>query len=717
MARKKSNNLITTLNRSIANDLPGIKVYFFGDDSYIKELQEIKKKTKCYSKKKIQYYNVSCGFDIETTSTYKNGTKYAFLYEWTFGIDNIIIIGRTIEEFKKLYLQLIEIFSLTTERRLLCYIHNLSFEFQFIKGYFEFEKVFAIKERTPIYAITYGLEFRCSYLLSGYSLAKLAENLKTHKIKKLKGELDYTKIRTPITPLTVNEYRYCVYDVVIILYYIAEKIETDGKITKILLTKTGYAREYTRNETLKRDKSAPWLYYQYYNYIHNMELTIDDYEQLKRAFQGGFTHANAIHSKKTLFNIASYDFTSSYPAIMVLSNSFPVSSFRKSKIKDKNDFNRQLLTYACLFDITIYNIKKRIDVPDSILSKSKCFKVVNPITDNGRIMSADMVSTTVTNIDFQCLKRFYTWDNIEIFNFKIADKGYLPKSYILAVLKLYADKTTLKGVDGKEFEYQNSKELLNALYGMCVTDICKDELTYDNIEGWEKVEKEKEPELNKYNANPRRFIFYAWGVFITALARLNLYTALIEFGNDYIYSDTDSVKVKNYEKHKKYIDDYNNKIIKKIEAVSTYYNIDEKLFKPKTIKGIEKIIGVWDFEGVYQVFKTLGAKRYITMKDNELSFTVSGCSKFSAIPYLIKTYGKYGAFKAFDDDLYIPNSATGKMTHTYIDEPFEEDFTDYNGIVYHIKQKSCIHLEPCDFTLSLSIEYIKLLFAIEEEME
>ena len=132
MVRKRLNNLITTLNRSIASDLPGIKVYFFGDDSYIKELQEIKKKTKCYSKKKIQYYNIPCGFDIETTSTYKNGNKYAFLYEWTFGIDNIIIIGRTIEEFKKLYLQLIEIFSLTTERRLICYIHNLSFEFEVV---------------------------------------------------------------------------------------------------------------------------------------------------------------------------------------------------------------------------------------------------------------------------------------------------------------------------------------------------------------------------------------------------------------------------------------------------------------------------------------------------------------------------------------------------------------------------------------------------------
>ena len=32
---------------------------------------------------------------------------------------------------------------------------------------------------------------------------------------------------------------------------------------------------------------------------------------------------------------------------------------------------------------------------------------------------------------------------------------------------------------------------------------------------------------------------------------------------------------------------------------------------PKTIKGETKTLGVWDFDGFYTDFKTLGAKRYI----------------------------------------------------------------------------------------------------------
>jgi len=51
------------------------------------------------------YINIECGFDIETTSTIIDETvKFAFMYEWTFGIKNsdYICYGRTWEEFIEL---------------------------------------------------------------------------------------------------------------------------------------------------------------------------------------------------------------------------------------------------------------------------------------------------------------------------------------------------------------------------------------------------------------------------------------------------------------------------------------------------------------------------------------------------------------------------------------------------------------------------------------
>ena len=43
--------------------------------------------------------NEAISFDIETTSTYYNGNKVAFMYEWTLDIFDCAIIGRTWFEF------------------------------------------------------------------------------------------------------------------------------------------------------------------------------------------------------------------------------------------------------------------------------------------------------------------------------------------------------------------------------------------------------------------------------------------------------------------------------------------------------------------------------------------------------------------------------------------------------------------------------------------
>ena len=57
--------------------------------------------------KKIIYYNVACGFDIETSSFYqdfikKPENKRAIMYAWKFAIEDITIIGRTWEQLIEL---------------------------------------------------------------------------------------------------------------------------------------------------------------------------------------------------------------------------------------------------------------------------------------------------------------------------------------------------------------------------------------------------------------------------------------------------------------------------------------------------------------------------------------------------------------------------------------------------------------------------------------
>ena len=668
----------------------------------------------------VQYLNIECGFDIETTSTTQsNEQKFAFMYVWTFGIKekNFICYGRTWEQFIELCNKLQEQFNLGEYRRLVIYVHNLGYEFQFMRKYFNWLNVFAVDDRKPVKALCeQGIEFRDSYILSGYSLGKLAENLTKHKIKKLVGDLDYSLTRTPQTILSDEELAYCNNDVEILLYYINEQIEQYGNITKIPLTNTGRVRKFVKEKCYYTEKNhkkgSKGKYKRYRELMKELTLNNDEYIMLKRCFMGGFTHASMLYSGELLQNVSSIDFTSSYPAVM-LSEKYPMSKPVKVDLR-KEDFKKLVADddVGMMFDIKFINIRSKLTF-ETYLSESKCLNIVNPIINNGRVYSADEVITTLTDIDFKIMDKCYEWDSVEVANCYKFYMQYLPKSILTSILELYGKKTTLKGVEGKEVEYLLSKGMLNSVYGMCVTDIVRDNIEYND--GWD-IQKftpdDMKEQIEKYNESNNRFLYYAWGVWVTAYARKNLWTGILNIGDDYVYSDTDSIKFLNLENHKKFIRWYDEMIEKKLKLMCEFRKIDFSLMKPKTIKGIEKMIGVWDYEGTYTHFKTLGAKRYLYRTDDgKIHLTCAGLSKQNGVNYMLKIHNNdfLKVFENFTDDLYIPPSETGKNTHTYIDDELTYNITDYQGNTMEITSKSCVHLSPCDFTLSISKQYNKFL--------
>lgn len=692
-----------------------------------------------YSNTKVKYFNVPCSFDIETTSFFRSTGKYnekvGIMYEWTFGLYGLVVVGRTWQEFVDMLHALSDELNLNANKRLCVYVHNLAYEFQFMRKWFEWDTVFSIENRKPIYALTVdGVEFRCSYLLSGYSLAKLGDELQTYSVKKLVGEMDYTKLRHSGTPLNVNELAYCVNDVKVVLAYIAERIEQDGEISKIPLTKTGYVRNYCRNSCFyepgkSRKKSYKRL--RYTDIMKGLRLSPDEYLQLKRAFQGGFTHANPFYSGKIVNDVTSFDFTSSYPCVM-LSEQFPMGSGQLIEITSKEQFERDLKLYCCLFDVEFEGLQSQLWF-ESYLSLSRCWGVKSAVVNNGRIVSAQHLFTTVTEQDFMIIRKFYTWNRIKIGNFRRYRKDYLPTDFVKAIIKLYQDKTTLKGVSGMEVEYLKSKEMLNSCYGMSVTDIVREEFRYSG-DKWISPEKpDIEQAIKKYNKNGGRFLFYPWGVWVTAYARRNLFTGILEFGTDYIYSDTDSVKVRNADKHKEYLDTYNRKIIEQLHKAMDYHKIPHENVEPKTKDGEIKCLGVWDFDGHYSRFKTLGAKRYMVeysedvrnkAKDRgKINITVAGLNKGTCVPYLcrgwcvdVETHRDISSpFERFTDEMYIPPEYTGKMTHTYIDDIRDGALIDYRGVPGKYHELSAVHLENADYSLSISREYRDYLLNIQDD--
>ena len=668
------------------------------------------------------YYNIECGFDIETTSTYVDGEKQAFMYEWTFGIKDTIVYGRTWEEFIELCFRLQEHYHLSSDRILIIYVHNLGYEFQFMRKYFNWENVFSVDERKPVKALTdLGIEFKDSYILSGYSLDMLSKNLVNHKVSKLVGDLDYKLIRHSETELTEQELKYCENDVLIILYYINEQIEQYGNITKIPLTNTGRVRKFVKDKCYFTDrnhkKSSKGKFKRYNELMQELTLTADEYKMLKRCFMGGFTHASMLYSGKLLENVSSIDFTSSYPSVM-LAEKYPMSKPVKVNVK-KEDF-KQLLNdenVGLMFDVKFTNIQSKLTY-ETYLSESKCYNVIGGISNNGRIYKADELVTTITDIDFKIVQACYTWDSMQVSNVYKFYMQYLPKAIIDSIVELYQGKTTLKGVEGKEVEYLLSKGMLNSVYGMCVTDIVRDEILYN--EGWELNKFTNEDmieQIQKYNDSKNRFLYYPWGVWVTAYARKNLWEGILNIGEDYIYSDTDSIKLLNYKKHIPFIKWYNTELNKKLKKMCDFRKIDFTMLKPKTIEGIEKPIGVWDYEGTYTHFKTLGAKRYLVRESNgKMVMTVAGLSKKNGIEYMERICNNdyMKVFENFTDDLYIPSNETGKSTHTYIDNEFNGVIIDYTGKELQVNSRSSIHLEPCDFTLSISEQYTKFLKNLKE---
>ena len=731
--------------------------------------------TRVQKGKYCEYYNIPCSFDIETSSWTEvvdgEEVKRACMYLWAFGINGSVIVGREWRELEEFLEECRIILNLSPDSKVLvCYVHNLGYEFQWMRKRIPWVEggVFSVKERRPVYALSkLGIEFRCSLLLSNYRLAYVgAKLLNTYPVKKLVGALDYSKVRSPITPITEGEMAYQCNDVRVVMSYIQEKIESEGDITKIPLTNTGYVRRYCRDYCMgKFEKDESTRRKKMFEYrVLMKDLTIKsekEYEQLREAFAGGFTHANPNHWGETLHNVGSADLTSSYPYTMV-SDYFPMSGGSYiGEVTSEGFFEHLLSKYCCLFRVVFHGLSAVVTF-DTYISLSKCKYISDDrVVNNGRVVCANELQITLTELDWDIISQVYEWDDIEVYDMRIYNRGYLPKPLIMSILELYKNKTTLKGVDEKVVEYMVSKNMINAAYGMAVTNIVRDEIQYDNEDNdWLKDEADAASQLTGYNKQFNRFLFYAWGVWVTAHARHNLWEAIFEFGDDYVYADTDSIKGINFEKHSYFFKEYNMRVYFKLAEMCDYYKIPFEYCEPKTKKGIKKLIGVWDREEDYLLFKTIGAKRYMYEHvDHSFNMTVAGVSKNDAVPYLLWAYGgknvkdeKYlklfklaysrdpeneeasqlamkeviamrergeisyeAVLRHFKENLFIPAEHTGKNTLTYIDD--EKDFIvkDYLGYEYPAIEYSAIHMSPVSYSFTLSEEYLKFLAGITEE--
>lgn len=631
-------------------------------------------------KNKFHYKNCICAFDIETTNVPE--IRQSIMYIWQFAIEGIgVVTGRTWNEFIFFLHQLEG--TMMPDERYLIYVHNLSFEFQYLKGVYAFkpEEVFAIGPRRVLKCTMFDhFEFRCSYIQSNMSLDNFTRAMGV-EFEKLSG-FDYDKQRFYDTDLTEFELAYCVHDVAGLVQAMRKRMEFSGdNFYTVPLTSTGYCR---------RDAKA--VFQNVPRKIIREQLPdYRTYTYLRRAFRGGNTHASRFYANVKLSGVQSYDRSSSYPDVLI-NHKYPVTKLFEIADPDYKTFLNMIdvRQRAVLAEVEFIGLKlqDRFGCGCPYLSLSKCDYSHDRENDNGRLLSASWCLTVITDVDFQIIRQQYEWEEIRIVTMFHARYGYLPRSFRDLIKDYFKRKTSLKGVEGREEDYRHSKELINALYGMSAQDPCKLTLLYQDDDFIEDTSQSREEVLQHYYK--RAFMPYTYGVWCTAWARWELQQMIDLTGKGFVYTDTDSVKFVGEVDFEKY-----NDRVRRQSLRSGSYAYDPK--------GNIHYMGVAEYEGEYQEFKTLGAKKYVARDaSGKLGITIAGVSKKLGGIELEKA----GGVDAFKEGFTFFEA--GGLEAVYNDKPTEHYYIRPDG-AGPVPVTSNLYLGPSTYTLGLTAEYRRLL--------
>lgn len=715
-----------------------------------------------------KYADIPVAFDIEVTSDIQvciNGRIYprcmatvaevkrgngfykkaAWMYSWQISFMNTetkiprAYIGRTWEEFEDMVLWLRHKYDLSYDKRLVWVIHNLSYEFQFLKSRFIWDKVSAREKRHVMRcADIYGFEFWDSYVLAASSLAVVAHNLEKFRVRKTKEKFDYSLIRSSMSELSADEKRYCINDVTILSAYMYEQTALYDMIISIPMTNTGRVRRLVQ----KACKSKS------YRQLMKM-LTLDywQYELCEMARGGGLTLGSPQTAGDILEWIFGVDFVSDYPDIIITCDQFPMSApLTRYNITLEEFDNARFANKFFVCSVTFKNIKqKRLQA--SPVASSKCIfpEEITPRLNNGKLFSAEKVSMSISSTMFQIIKQFYKWDDITINAGIEWQTDYLPRELVNVVAYLYKRKADLKTAinDAKEqgrtkseiaalqTEYALAKSQLNSCYGMLCQRLLTDKV--DFVEDWDEdtvsldniSEDDKIDELKRYSnmgeGYRKRFSYMPWAICIVDEAKLKLCRIIAEAGKDFVYGDTDSAKIQFVKKHEAFIDAFNKEQYERVERACDHFKFDDET-RDVLLHNEGFAIGCADKNDMLaRKFKHYGAKRYLYQDmGGDIHVTVAGVQKAAFEKYLRKCRLNYQdpfeVFKATEDPIESLNLSpewTGKQSATYIDEPTCGFGIDYQGNFFAYEELGSVYMEGASYCLSLCDEYQGFLYDFE----
>lgn len=602
------------------------------------------------------YYFLTLDIETSTYTVEENGKQVPKAVWLSYGYCNLYDYKgkrertgyfRTWADCRKILLHYQQMFIGNT---LLCFIHNFGYEFDFmLKNLSKPTKLLSNSSHRVICAKFEdfkSIEFRCTLMLSMHSLRYIGEQLGFEKLHS-----DYRYI-LPNDKITEKEKAYCIRDNDVVAKYVASLIEEFGKIREIPYTKTGRVRKTFNKFYNEDDKDKNW----------DLMPPENCYNAMLNAFAGGCVFSNPYFTGRIMKNVHSYDITSSYPFVM-LTEKYP---FTIEKIENPtNDLVEKPFWIAKILFREIYS-----KYPWSWLSISKMndFDAQSCYFFNGKLEGGNWIIRTITNVDFEMINKTYSYKSFEVLEFYDCKQyDYLPSPYI-ETIKVYAEKKTkLKeivkktGKEDKDYikinaEYNLAKNDFNSIYGMSVQKLMQEEFVIDELYQWhlkEKTYKQTDKHLK------RNFLF---GIYITAYARKNLLTAILEnCPYTFVYCDTDSIKFVGADK---FID--TNKIL------------PQKYKENKSLC----MLGRFDKDAEYEQFLCYGAKKYAYVEEGNIYLTVAGLPHYKAGDMQIELNGEIkDRLEKLEDFRCGIRFINCKHGHKYITTDYTFDLNDDGDVV------------------------------------
>lgn len=628
-------------------------------------------------KSKRDLKDLVCAFDIETSNL--PDIEQASMYIWQLQVDDIgTIIGRTWDEYRQLLARVCDL--LGENESIVFYVHNLSFEFQFLRGIYPFQpdEVFCMDSRKILYCSMFDgkIVYRCSYIHSNMSLAEYTKKMGVEHVKLSGADFDYREKRYPWTPLTDEQIAYCIHDVRGLVEALKKEMKVDGDtLITIPLTSTGYVRRDAKRAMKQVSHTL----------VPSILPDEKTFILLREAFRGGNTHANRYYAGRIITDVASADRSSSYPDTQV-NCEFPMSRFYYKGEATLKELDRYInvLDKAVVMRVALWGARLRDPYWGApYLARDKCRKIIEPTYDNGRILECKYCETTITDVDLRILLDEYDFDNFKAFDVAFARYGKLPRPLVEETINYYRKKTELKNVEGQEIYYMKSKNKLNSIYGMMAQNPAKETILFKDNE----YIKDDMPLAERLKeANRRAFLAYQWGCWVTAWARYRLEEGIKLAGDQFVYCDTDCVK------YVREIDwrAYNVQRIKDSTANGAFADDPS---------GERHYMGVYEQEKTDQRFKTLGAKKYAFEQDGKTYITVAGVNKRLGG----KELERFGGLDAFNEGFIFREA--GGMESVYNDEPY--GYVNIDGHELYIGTN--VLLRDSTYSLGITDEYRRIL--------